>query len=742
MTTTRRRISTRSPRLDVILVALLAVIAAIPFGRLFYGYGFIGALAAGAAVPVLASWARRGRSWSWTFALSLFGLVLVMGFLVFHAGFAPSAWRAAWNGFTSGWSNLLTVSTPAVASPTLIAVPVFLTWAASFAGIELAWRTKLSALPILPPFVVLVVALAFAGSRPAGSFVFATALVLVVFAILVVRAHDVGSRSASVVGHIPMGGRARSALAGPGVVVVVGLVAVAIGPLLVGGDSRRFDLREKYRRPISLSGAVTPFALINASINDPNQAPIFTVQFSGVPKEVKIDRVPVALLDQYDGSVWGTDAEFTPAGRDLPPGPATDAKTVRIRQTYRITTRFPTPFLPTLERPETLSGASLGFDRQSGMVVSAAGAADNLSYSVVSSYPTYTAAEEVAAAHRGNDAATAALLLPPPAGWTKAIESFKSQYAAGKDILARLKSLVDEFQSDRFGYSTLAPPGQSLGVLNNFLSPVTGNKQTYDNRLGSAQQFAAAFAVLARTLNVPSRVVVGYKLDPTAVRAGRPIAVHPRDIHAWVEVHLSGLGWVPFDPTNTTNRKPVQTPQAPPNTHLEVPNQGNAAQTPTQPTILPPKHLRHHHSLLPWLKVALALLLIVPTGIVLAKRAIREFRRRFGGPAQRTFGAWLHTRDQLRVHHVPATRSMTARQVSDGVMEGDAHLGEQIGAFGPIIDNALYGPAEPTDESVDAAWHLADMVGTTLRTGSSPPERLLAAIDPRPLLQLVDRGHK
>ena len=85
---------------------------------------------------------------------------------------------------------------------------------------------------------------------------------------------------------------------------------------------------------------------------------------------------------------------------------------------------------------------------------------------------------------------------------------------------------------------------------------------------------------------------------------------------------------------------------------------------------------------------------------------------------------------------------MTARQVADGVVAHDARLGEQVAAFGPLLDTALYAPDEPADESVDAAWHLADTVGATLRAGSSPPERLVAIIDPRPLLQLVDRGHK
>ncbi len=206
-------------------------------------------------------------------------------------------------------------------------------------------------------------------------------------------------------------------------------------------------------------------------------------------------------------------------------------------------------------------------------------------------------------------------------------------------------------------------------------------------------------------------------------------------MYAWAEVNLAGLGWVPFDLANSHNR-PVRIAdtQAPPVTT----SGGNDTPPTTVPVKRPPpKH--HHHNAWPWIEVLLALGVALPGGIVLAKRGIRAFRRGYGPPARRIFGAWLDTRDQLCTHKVDATRWMTVKQVADGCAEHDVKLAEQLALFGPVIDAALYGPGEPPDDSVDAAWHLADTLGATLREGLSPPERLLAAVDPRPLLQSVGK---
>lgn len=72
-------------------------------------------------------------------------------------------------------------------------------------------------------------------------------------------------------------------------------------------------------------------------------------------------------------------------------------------------------------------------------------------------------------------------------------------------------------------------------------------------RRGFCQQFASTFAILARTLGIPSRVAVGF--TPGVAVAGPDeegritYEVRGRQAHAWPEVYLAETGWVAFEPT-------------------------------------------------------------------------------------------------------------------------------------------------------------------------------------------------
>jgi hypothetical protein len=67
-------------------------------------------------------------------------------------------------------------------------------------------------------------------------------------------------------------------------------------------------------------------------------------------------------------------------------------------------------------------------------------------------------------------------------------------------------------------------------------------------RRGYCQQFAFAMAVLARLLNIPSRVVVGYT---QGTYFNGYWQVRTSDAHAWPELWFSGAGWLRFEPTPT-----------------------------------------------------------------------------------------------------------------------------------------------------------------------------------------------
>ncbi|WP_261165206.1 DUF3488 and transglutaminase-like domain-containing protein [Microbacterium sp. Marseille-Q6965] len=111
----------------------------------------------------------------------------------------------------------------------------------------------------------------------------------------------------------------------------------------------------------------------------------------------------------------------------------------------------------------------------------------------------------------------------------------------------RLVALQSWFRAGEFEYSLDAPvddgfDGTDLEAMAAFL----------EEREGYCVHFASTFAVMARTLGMPSRVVVGYL---PGVRTGEWLGqdavytVRASQLHAWPEVYFRGIGWMPFEPT-------------------------------------------------------------------------------------------------------------------------------------------------------------------------------------------------
>jgi hypothetical protein len=67
-------------------------------------------------------------------------------------------------------------------------------------------------------------------------------------------------------------------------------------------------------------------------------------------------------------------------------------------------------------------------------------------------------------------------------------------------------------------------------------------------RSGNCEYFAAALAVMLRTLGIPARVVNGFQRGEWNPY-GRYFMVRLRDAHSWVEVFVDGAGWVTLDPS-------------------------------------------------------------------------------------------------------------------------------------------------------------------------------------------------
>ena len=107
---------------------------------------------------------------------------------------------------------------------------------------------------------------------------------------------------------------------------------------------------------------------------------------------------------------------------------------------------------------------------------------------------------------------------------------------------------------------------------------------------GYCIHFATAAVALYRTLGIPARVCEGYLVNNTA--PGSSVKVTGADAHAWAEVYVDGLGWVPVEVTASAAEGEYQpsegsvapTPDALPSDPLEQtppPEQGEA-ETPSE----------------------------------------------------------------------------------------------------------------------------------------------------------------
>jgi transglutaminase-like putative cysteine protease len=201
-----------------------------------------------------------------------------------------------------------------------------------------------------------------------------------------------------------------------------------------------------------------------------------------------------------------------------------------------------------------------------------------------------------------------------------------------------------------FRYSLKTAPGDGNSALDRFLSPGKGG------RVGYCEQFASAFAVMARTLEIPARVAVGF-LQPERVGPDE-WRYRAHDLHAWPEVFFRGSGWVRFEPTpaSRTGNPPTYTTGA-----ITKPRGGKAGQTqggkvtdptssaspsgPHNQTKSSPSSSSSPSSHIPWTVLLLSLGVVVLVGVLLmVPGTVRRSRRarRLAGGAE---AAWAELRD-------------------------------------------------------------------------------------------------
>lgn len=181
-----------------------------------------------------------------------------------------------------------------------------------------------------------------------------------------------------------------------------------------------------------------------------------------------------------------------------------------------------------------------------GTVVSPSTAARGQQFEVVSRTPRPTLEQARAAEASGGPRQARDL----PADTSPEIAELAAEVTAdASNDYDRLLALQSWFRGPEFDYSLDAPvedgfDGSGIEAVSTFLQV----------RSGYCVHFASAFAIMARTLDMPSRVVVGFLPGlPTGdvVDDQRVYQATTAQLHAWPEIFFDGIGWVPFEPTKS-----------------------------------------------------------------------------------------------------------------------------------------------------------------------------------------------
>ncbi len=535
-------------------------------------------------------------------------------------------------------------------------------------------------------------------------------------------------------------GASATALGIAAVAVVVTLVAVPLLP--------QPGLRFASGTGAGFGTTINPTLELGNDLRQPREIDVLTVTTTG-PSAPYLRAV---TLSQFDGAVWqpdtGDSVTVPGDGPVFDPVPV-DGDIALADWTTNVTVgELDSPWLPVPYPASTVTGLEgewLGLP-SNRTIVSRSGSSRNQDYQAEAIVPRPTLEQIRSRPVGGDELGDAVTALPAD---VPAIigETARSVTAGAQSPYDALVALQSWFRSSQFRYSLDAPvdagfDGAGMDAVAQFLQ----------ERTGYCVHFASAFAVMARTLDMPSRIVVGY-LPGTRSGSVEQIGtteftVSSSQLHAWPEVYFRGIGWVPFEPTNSlgvpTTFAPGTTTGAPGAT--TAPDQQDAATPGAAATDAPQLGDQDGPGaaatgsgaadaqnpagvLLTLGGIALLLLLAAPATLAARRRRSRARLIRAGDAV----AAWAEIRAYAVDLGIPAPDAESPRAFAARLVEVHGVDADDIGLVRDALEHAIY--AEDDARSGDATVLAAavDRVRARLRTGTSAVRRALAVVLPRSL---------
>ena len=704
---------------------VLVLLAALGAHRLYQGWGFAFSMGGAAVFATLVATLLGLRR----LPLSMTAVASIIGYFLFTAYASlgstmplgvptPTTIGDTIAGITDGWRAILDSPLPISGSDNRPEVFLgFAAWVTAAVTTEMVTRTRLTVLPVLPAVGLYGLTLAMGAPAERSSLALPALIGIAALAVVMVRTRPSPTTRTHTSGQLP-----TSRALGLGLVLALmcGIGGMIASTALDDGDP--FDPRRFQDARVIEQRSSNPLLEVKATQAIDPPAPVLTIDTATASDAILVDRLPVAVLDEYDGTSWKVVASFSPTAAELTPADVPTVDVADVDQVVRLRSSRH-PWIPVGRTARFVDLDDIAYDPDTGMVLAPPGSGP-LSYSMVTQV-ALPGDDELAEATVTPDAA----LLAVPNGISPELQDLAAELAADLDPYERAVVLESFFQ-ERFTGSADAAAGHSLARLDDFL---------LDDRTGGAEQFAAAFALLARLEGLPSRVVVGYRLT-TSDEDGIAVAdaIDTADLDAWAEVRFDGVGWLAFDPAPFGAGENADDPSAPTTTLATEVIDREVFPTAAGPDDRSDDDASEDSGpdLVVPVLVALGLLAVAGTigAIRGAKRTRRNERELTGTAADRVVGAWYDATDRLVEHGLAVTSNMTFADITEaGIRRFSLPAGSELWELLPRVAEAAYGPERATRRGAAEAWEHAARFRTELNRRRSRGQRLVAWLSIRPL---------
>lgn len=667
-TTPRPRPTLRQPTMrtwiDVAVLTTLAALGllgfAVSFSNQLYLIAGFGGLVVGTLAGVFASTLRLGPLLTALLAAAayfLFGSPLTMpGFATFGVFPSGTTLTGLAMGAVFGWSDIVTLTTPVVAPDYIGVLPYVATWVVGLISSTLAtrWfarrrRTPVSSLlALLAPTALYVASVLTGTSQPYLAAVRGVAFAVIALVWLSWRVRDTTNVSLS-----ESNGLFRRKLIGVGVIALVAVVGgTLLGAASAPGTAQRFVLRENIKPPFDPLIYPSPLSGFRFYTKNTSTATLFTID--GLTKG---DRIRIATMDSYNGQVWNVTSPTTQSqasgtfglvgARLIPPSLLTVAGHEKLaigigtyHDVWMPTAGYPTSVNFTAKKPQS---TQLRYNSETGTLVDTGTVTRGQKYVLEIDRASIPADSQLQNMGLANIALSPVQNVPELVG-SKAIE-FVGKATSPIDKLRAIEAAFKKQGILSHGTASDPAPsraGHGADRMKLLLSQTP--------MVGDQEQYASAFALMARSLGYPARVVLGFA--PKTITSGQTSDVKNKDITAWVEVAFDGVGWVPFDPTPDASNKPTTQPSKPRNEALpqvrQPPRTGSNQNNLVSPTEIGKTKKTPAGFLFPvWIiptavgvGVPLAVYFVPFLTIAALKRRRRKRRRTAGNSDRCAAGAW------------------------------------------------------------------------------------------------------